>query len=180
MFSSMIVSLTVDPSNDYPSAREMTLKDMGKIGPYITTRKYKHVHNSCYKPHGIARELFKYKMLSHNYISLRSDSLTTLYFYIKIPIPGGLRAGGVLLSWSGPVGGCQTCGTHISVTAWWIFSVQSSVEFSRPVVVHRHGHLPICPIWACPWTKNLSNLAQIGSRLCGTHISDTAGWIDSI
>ena len=88
MFSSMISSLTTDRSNDYPSAREMTLKDMGKIGPYITTRKYKHVHNSCYIPHSIARELFKYKMLSHNYISLRSNSLTTPYIYIKISIPG--------------------------------------------------------------------------------------------
>ena len=76
---------------------------------------------------------------------------------------------------AGRAGGCQTCGTHISVTAWWIFSIRSSVELSRPVVVHRHGHLPICPIWACPWAKNLSNLAQIGSRLCGTHISETAG-----
>ena len=79
---------------------------------------------------------------------------------------------------SGRAGGCQTCGTHISVTARWIFSIRSSVELSRPVVVHRHGHLPICPTSACPWTKNLSNLAQIGSRLCGTHISETAGWID--
>ena len=86
--------------------------------------------------------------------------------------PGG-RAGG-------RAGGCQTCGTHISVTAWWIFSIRSSVELSRPVVVHRHGHLPICPKWACPWPKNLSNLVQIGSRLCGTHISETSGWIDPI
>ena len=77
----------------------------------------------------------------------------------------------------GRAGGCQTCGTHISVTAWWIFTVGSSVELSRPVVVHCHGHLPICPIWACPWAKNLSNLAQTGSRLCGTHISETTGWI---
>ena len=77
----------------------------------------------------------------------------------------------------GRAGGCQTCGTHISVIAWWIFTVRSSVELSRPVVVHCHGHSPICPIWACPWAKNLSNLAQIGSRLCGTHISETAGWI---
>ena len=83
--------------------------------------------------------------------------------------PGG-RAGG-------RAGGCQTCGTHISVTAWWIFSIRSSVELSRPVGVHCHGHMPICPIWACPWAKNLSNLPQIGSRLCGTHISETAGWI---
>ena len=75
------------------------------------------------------------------------------------------------------VGGCQTCGTHISVTAWWIFSIRSSVELSRPVGVHCHGHMPICPIWASPWAKNLSNLPQIGSRLCGTHISETAGWI---
>ena len=86
--------------------------------------------------------------------------------------PGG-RAGG-------RAGGCQTCGTHISVTSWWIFSIRSSVDLSRPVVVHCHGHLPICPIWACPWAKNLSNLAQIGSRLCGTHISETVGWIDPI
>ena len=67
--------------------------------------------------------------------------------------------------------------THISVAGWRIFSIRSSVEFSRPLVVHRHGHLPICPIWACPWAKNLSNLPQIGSRLCGSHISETAGWM---
>ena len=83
--------------------------------------------------------------------------------------PGG-RAGG-------RAGGCQTCGTHISVTAGWIFSVWSSMELSRPVVVHCHAHLPICPIWARPWAENLSNLPQIGSRLCGSHISETAGWI---
>ena len=106
--------------------------------------------------------------------------------------PSALRAGGVLSSrfgraggwaggWAGGrAGGCQTCGSHISVTAWQIFSIQSSVELSRPVVVHCHGHLPICPIWACPWAKNLSNLPQIGSRLCGTRISETAGWIYSI
>ena len=99
-----------------------------------------------------------------------------LHFY-----PSALRAGGVLSSRSGRAGGwaggCQTCGTHISVTAWWIFSIRSSVELSRSVGVHCHGHMPICPIWACPWAKNLSNLPQIGSRLCGTHISETAGWI---
>ena len=81
--------------------------------------------------------------------------------------PSALRAGGVLSSRSGRAGGraggCQTCGTHISVTAWWIFSVRSSMELSRPVVVHCHAHLPICCIWACPWAENLSNLPQIGS-----------------
>ena len=39
----------------------------------------------------------------------------------------------------------------------------------RPAAVHCNGHLPICPIWTCPWTKNLSNMQQIGFRLCGTH-----------
>ena len=39
-------------------------------------------------------------------------------------------------------GGCQTCRTHISVTAWWIFSIRNSVELSRSVVVHCHAHLP--------------------------------------
>ena len=66
----------------------------------------------------------------------------------------------VTVRWCGWAGGCQTCGTHISVTAWRIFSIRSSVELSRPLVVHYHGHLPICLIWACPWAKNLSNLPQ--------------------
>ena len=37
------------------------------------------------------------------------------------------------------------------------------------------AHLPL--IWACPWAKNLSNLPQMWSRLCRTHISETAEWI---
>ena len=94
--------------------------------------------------------------------------------------PSGWRGIVVTVRAGGRAGGCQTCGTHISVTAWRIFSIRSSMELSRPVVVHCHGNLPICPIWACPWAKNLSNLPQIGSRLCGTHISETAGWIDPI
>ena len=114
------------------------------------------------------------------------SSIFVWFLLISLPFyPSALRAGGVLSSRSGRAGGrvggraggCQTCGTHISVTAWWIFSIRSSVELSRPVGVHCHGHMPICPIWACPWAKNLSNLPQIGSRLCGTHISETAGWI---
>ena len=80
--------------------------------------------------------------------------------------PPAIRAGGVLSSrfgWSGgQAGGCQICGTHISVTTWWIFSIRTSVKLSRPVVVHCRGHLPICPIWACPWAKNLSNQAALG------------------
>ena len=80
-----------------------------------------------------------------------------------------VRAGGRLSNLRNP----YLC----TVTAWLIFSIWSSVELSRPVVVHCHGHLPICPIWACPWAKNLSNFPQIGSRLCGTHISETAGLI---
>ena len=32
-----------------------------------------------------------------------------------------------------PLGGC--------------FFVQCSMELSRPVIVERHGHLPICLIW---------------------------------
>ena len=81
---------------------------------------------------------------------------------IFTPQPSGLE-GIVITVWAGGwVGGCQTSGTHISVTTWRIFSVWSSVELSRPVVVHCHDHLPICPIWACPWAKNLSNQAAFG------------------
>ena len=97
--------------------------------------------------------------------------ISNLYYH------SALRDGGVMSSWPGRVAGraggrgagrpgCQTCRTCISVTAWWIFPIRSSVEF--------------CPIWACPWAKNLSNLAQIWSRLCRMHISETAGWIDPI
>ena len=33
------------------------------------------------------------------------------------------------------------CGTHISVTTGWIYTIWSSVELPRPVVVQHHGHL---------------------------------------
>ena len=105
-------------------------------------------------------------------------SLFSLYEIVTF-YPSALRVGGVLSSRSGRAdglaGGCQASGTHISVTARRIFSIRSSVELSRPVAVHCHGHLPICPRWSCPWAKNLSNLPQIGSSLCGTHSSETAG-----
>ena len=99
--------------------------------------------------------------------------LTILSIYIS---PQGWRGIVITVRAGGQAGGCQTCGTHISVT-WQIFSVRSSVAFSRPVVVHCHCYLAICPIWACPWAKNLSNLPQIGSRLWGMQISETDGWI---
>ena len=83
------------------------------------------------------------------------------HFFSPLSPPGW--RGIVVTIW---VGGCQTCGNHISVKAWRIFSIQSSVEFSRPIVVHCHGQLPICHIWACPWAKNLSKLQQIGYCLC--------------
>ena len=82
------------------------------------------------------------------------DSLCKLF----TPQPSGLE-GYCRHGPGGRAGGCQTCGTHISVTAWWIFSIRSSVELSRPVGVHCHGHMPICPIWACPWAKNLVKFA---------------------
>ena len=109
--------------------------------------------------------------------SISQTTFSNAFSWMRSFYPSALRAGGVLSSRFGRAGGCQTCGTHISVNAWRIFSIRSSEELSRPVVVHCHGHLPICPIWACPWAKNLSNFPQIGSRLCGTHISETAGWI---
>ena len=97
-----------------------------------------------------------------------------LHFY-----PSALWAGGVLSSWSGRLLDLWDPYLCNRLTD---FLRSKFCELSRPVIVHCHGHLPICPIWACPiwacpWTKNLSNLAQIGSRLCGKQISGTAGWI---
>ena len=37
----------------------------------------------------------------------------------------------------------RLCGTHISENAGWIYTIQSSMELSRPVVVQRHGHLTL-------------------------------------
>ena len=114
--------------------------------------------------------------LSDNLLGDCSVSKVIYLWLLFTPQPSGLE-GYCRHGPGGRAGGCQTCGTHISVTAWRIFSIRSSVELSRPLVVHCYGHLPICPIWACPWAKNLSNLPQIGSRLCGSQISETAGWM---
>ena len=74
---------------------------------------------------------------------------------VKTPFyPSALQTGGVL-SQFGRAGGCQTCETHIYVTAWQIFLIRSSVELSRPVVVHCHGHLPIWPICGLPMDQKL-------------------------
>ena len=35
--------------------------------------------------------------------------------------------------------GVQTCRTHISETAGWIYTIQSSMELSKPVVLQDHG-----------------------------------------
>ena len=46
-------------------------------------------------------------------------------------------------------------GMNISETAGQIYSIRSFMELSAPVVVQRHGRLPICPVWACSRVKNL-------------------------
>ena len=174
-----------------------------------------------------------------NYFYLRTSSSKNTsvhlsHLLIPQPCPSGLE-GYCCHGPGGWVGGCQTCRIHISVTAWWVFSFRSSVELSRPVVVHCHGHLPhmglpmhipkSCQIWhklgpdfverrflkplygfspfKALWTcLDLSVCTVIiikpfaphglahgpkfvkgGStwtRLCGSHFSETAGWIYTI
>ena len=53
--------------------------------------------------------------------------------------------------------------------AFTLFNEHGSMGFSRPVVVQRHGGLHICPIRACPWTKNVMSLE---SRLCAAYIPE--------
>ena len=36
------------------------------------------------------------------------------------------------------------------------------MDLSKHIVVQRHSYLPIFPIWACPWAKNMSNQAALG------------------
>ena len=76
--------------------------------------------------------------------------------------------------------GSRLCRRHIFKSTRQIYSIRSSMELCRLVVVQRHSNLPMCPIWACPWAKNLSNQVPLGFRLCQTHISETTGWIYTI
>ena len=104
------------------------------------------------------RELVKYLGLFHFWcrVDISNDKSTEWVHSLFTPQPSGLE-GYCRHGPGGRAGGCQTW-THISVTAWWIFSVRSSVELPGPVVVHCHGHSLIWPIW----TKNLSNQAALG------------------
>ena len=62
----------------------------------------------------------------------------------------------------------RLCRRHICGTAGWIFSIQSSMELSRPEVVLRHDHLPFAPYGLA--AIKLSNQVPLGSRLA-EHIS---------
>ena len=82
-------------------------------------------------------------------------------YFLFVFYPSALRAGGVLSSRSGRVAAWLTglpigqklvksgstwarlCGTYISETAGWIYTIQSSMELSGPVVVQHHGHLTL-------------------------------------
>ena len=97
---------------------------------------------------GLATYLHKHYDIPTSFIASRTAPLHfcfvphILHTFLPLSSPG----------WRGIVvtvgaGGCQTCGTHISVTAGRIFSIRSCEELSRPLIVHCHGHLPICPIW---------------------------------
>ena len=51
------------------------------------------------------------------------------------------------------------CGTHISETAAWIYTIRRSMELSRPVVVQHHGHLTLTldfqgQIWKMLYLRN--------------------------
>ena len=37
----------------------------------------------------------------------------------------------------------RLCGTHISETTGWIYTILGSMELFRPVVVQHHGHLTL-------------------------------------
>ena len=47
------------------------------------------------------------------------------------------------------------CGTHISETAGWIYTIWSSIELSRPVDVQHHGHLNLTVDFQGPILKML-------------------------
>ena len=54
------------------------------------------------------------------------------------------------------------------------------MDLSRPVVVHCHSYLPICPTWVCPSAKNLSNQAALGPDFAEPISLEPLGWIYTI
>ena len=93
------------------------------------------------------------------------DDFGFRFYFVFLPLtPSGLP---FWMDWRAGVWS-ETAGNRF-------FSIRSSMELTRPVVVQSHGHLPFCTIWA----KN-SNLVPVRSRLWGTHISETIGQISSI
>ena len=51
------------------------------------------------------------------------------------------------------------------------------MDLSRPVVVHCHSYLPLMGL---PMGQKLVESGRTWTILCGTHISETAGWIYTI
>ena len=53
-----------------------------------------------------------------------------------------------------PIWACPSVGMHFSETVWWIFSLQSSMELSRLVIVQCHMHLMDFPVEiGQPWVS---------------------------
>ena len=112
------------------------------MGPYQP--KFPRYLSCLHAYHIGSRSVYVYPRLVSQSVSIQHTAVVmhstryhlSLHFY-----PSALKGwrGIVITFWAGRrVGGCQTWGTHISVTPWRIFSIRSSVELSRPVVV-------ICP-----------------------------------
>ena len=65
----------------------------------------------------------------------------------------------------------QNCGhasIQLFVTLWNTYLWNCWIDFPWNCLdLSLCNVMVICPICPCPWTKNLSNLVQVGSRLCG-------------
>ena len=53
----------------------------------------------------------------------------------------GMPLGQKLVKWGSTW--VRLCGTHISETTGWIYTISSSMELSWPVVVQHHGHMTL-------------------------------------
>ena len=52
--------------------------------------------------------------------------------------------------------GLHFCGTYISETAWWIYTVRSFMEFPVPVVVQHHGFMTLALYFQVNYWQNVS------------------------
>ena len=88
-------------------------------------------------------------------------SCALLYLFAHLPHMGLLMCQKLVKSGST---WARLCRTHISETAAWIYTIWSSMELSRHLVVQHHGHLKV-KFWKC-FISGMGGLIDMERKVC--------------